>query len=221
MRTSLPQQPCRILGKVSQDQLRSSAADRRERFEDHAVAVQPAILDGGLQHGVFSGNLVGGDGQVFHRAYFNDACVVDEHVDAAEVADGVVDEHGCLVGVGQVGGDEEDVVGGLNGFAIEDAETGAFLGIAGLVAIERAANQGEIGYVVRREARGQGIAGRALRLVTEYALGEVGLARVVLMIQTDNEPSIRVAEKCGFAGREPALYRGESILLFRRPKPEA
>jgi len=88
--------------------------------------------------------------------------------------------------------------GTRHGFAIEDAETGAFLGIAGLVAIERDANQGEIGYVVVREARGRGIASRALRLVTDYALGEVGLERVVLMIQTDNEPSIRVAERCGY-----------------------
>ena len=68
--------------------------------------------------------------------------------------------------------------GTRDGFAIEDAETGAFLGIAGLVAIERDANQAEIGYVVVREARGRGIATRALRLVTDYALGEVGLERV-------------------------------------------
>jgi RimJ/RimL family protein N-acetyltransferase len=88
--------------------------------------------------------------------------------------------------------------GTRDGYAIEDAETGTFLGIAGLVAIEREANQGEIGYIVVREARGRGIASRALRLATDYALGEVGLERVVLMIATDNEPSVRVAERCGY-----------------------
>ncbi|HEX3455112.1 MAG TPA: GNAT family N-acetyltransferase [Gaiellaceae bacterium] len=82
--------------------------------------------------------------------------------------------------------------GTRDGFAIEDAETGAFLGIAALVAIERDANQAEIGYVVAREARGRGIAQRALRLVTDYALGEVGLDRVQLLIDVENEPSVRV-----------------------------
>jgi RimJ/RimL family protein N-acetyltransferase len=48
--------------------------------------------------------------------------------------------------------------GTREGFAVEDAVTGAFLGIAGLVAIEHEANQAEIGYVVEREARGRGMA---------------------------------------------------------------
>lgn len=94
--------------------------------------------------------------------------------------------------------------GTRDGFAVEDAETGDFLGIAGLVAIERDANQGEIGYVVAREARGRGIATRALRLVTDYALGEVGLDRVQLMISVGNTPSFRVAERCGYV-REGVL----------------
>ena len=54
---------------------------------------------------------IGGDGLVFDGADFDDAGVVDEDVDAAEVADGVVDEHGGLGGVGEIGGDEEEVFG--------------------------------------------------------------------------------------------------------------
>ncbi len=57
------------------------------------------------------GAAVSGDGLVFDGADFDDAGVVDEDVDAAEVADGVVDEGDGLGGVGEVGGDEEDVVG--------------------------------------------------------------------------------------------------------------
>ena len=70
------------------------------------------------------GAAVGGDGLVFDGADFDDAGVVDEDVDAAEVADGVVDEHDGLGGVGEVGGDEEDVVGGLDGAAIEEGMAG-------------------------------------------------------------------------------------------------
>jgi RimJ/RimL family protein N-acetyltransferase len=104
--------------------------------------------------------------------------------------------------------------GTRDGFAIEDADTGTFLGMAGLVAIEREANQGEIGYMVVREARGRGIATRALRLVTDYALGEVGLERVQLLIATDNEPSLRVAERCGY--RREGVFRSLYLKPGRR-----
>ena len=110
------------------------------------------------------------------------------------------------------------------GFAIEDAETGAFLGMAGLVAIERDENQAEIGYVVAREARGRGIATRALRLVTDHALGEVGLDRVQLLIDVENEPSLRVAERCGYVreGVLRSLYvkpgrRADMVVYSRLP----
>jgi RimJ/RimL family protein N-acetyltransferase len=117
--------------------------------------------------------------------------------------------------------------GTRDGFAIEDAETGEFLGIAGLVAIEREANQGEIGYVVAREARGRGFASRALRLVTDYALGDVGLDRVQLLIASGNTPSLRVAERCGYLreGVFRSLYfkggrRQDTVIYSRLPSDD-
>jgi RimJ/RimL family protein N-acetyltransferase len=89
------------------------------------------------------------------------------------------------------------------GFAAVDAD-GAFLGMAGVVDLDLAARQGEIGYVVAREARGRGIATRALRLVTDWALDGLGLERVELHIDPENEASLRVAERCG--------YRREGVL---------
>jgi RimJ/RimL family protein N-acetyltransferase len=114
--------------------------------------------------------------------------------------------------------------GSRDGFAIEDAESGAFLGMAGLVAIEREENQAEIGYIVARDARGRGIATRALRLVTDYALGEVGLERVQLLIDAENEPSLRVAKRCGYVreGVTRSLYvkpgrRADMVVYSRLP----
>jgi RimJ/RimL family protein N-acetyltransferase len=101
--------------------------------------------------------------------------------------------------------------GTRDGFAIEDAETGQFLGLAGLVAIEPEASQAEIGYIVAPQARGRGLATRALRLVTDYALGEVGLARVQLLISSGNTPSLRVAERCGY------VHEGVLRSLYTKP----
>ncbi|MGE5272400.1 MAG: GNAT family N-acetyltransferase [Verrucomicrobiota bacterium] len=93
--------------------------------------------------------------------------------------------------------------GSCAGFAIL-AGAGDFLGFAAIVDLDLSARQGEIGYVVAREARGRGVAGRALGLVTEWALEGLGLERVELRIDVANAPSIRVAERAG--------YRREGVL---------
>lgn len=90
------------------------------------------------------------------------------------------------------------------GFAIVDEASGAFLGLAALVQIEPDARQAEAGYIVAPQARGCGVAGRALRLLTEWALDELALERVELRITAENAPSMRVAERCGFV-REGVL----------------
>jgi hypothetical protein len=54
------------------------------------------------------GSAVGGERLVLDGPDFDDAGVVDEDVDAAEVGDGVIDEVFSLFGVGEVGGNQED-----------------------------------------------------------------------------------------------------------------
>jgi RimJ/RimL family protein N-acetyltransferase len=90
------------------------------------------------------------------------------------------------------------------GFAIVDLESGEFLGMAALVWVDMEARQAEAGYIVAPAARGRGVAGRALRLLTDWALTDLGLERVELKITVENEPSIRVAERAGFV-REGVL----------------
>jgi RimJ/RimL family protein N-acetyltransferase len=51
--------------------------------------------------------------------------------------------------------------------------------------------------VVAPRAHGRGVARSALQLLTEWAF-EHGLERVKLRISTDNEASMRVAERCGY-----------------------
>jgi RimJ/RimL family protein N-acetyltransferase len=87
--------------------------------------------------------------------------------------------------------------GSCAGFAIL-GESGTFLGFVAIVDLDLPARQGEIGYVVAREARGRGVAGRALRLVTAWAFDGLRLERVELRIDVGNEPSIRVAERAGY-----------------------
>jgi RimJ/RimL family protein N-acetyltransferase len=93
--------------------------------------------------------------------------------------------------------------GTSHAFAIED-EAGGFLGCVMAFGIEEDARTGELGYVVAPAARGRGVATAALRLLTEWALGERGLLRVELMISAGNDGSKLVAERAGYV-REGVL----------------
>jgi RimJ/RimL family protein N-acetyltransferase len=89
-------------------------------------------------------------------------------------------------------------------FAITDRRSGEVLGGIGLRMPSEGV--GEVGYWVKREARGRGVATRALRLVARWALEEQKLVRVQLTAEPGNAASLRVAEKAGFT-REGLLRR--------------
>ncbi|WP_406514991.1 GNAT family N-acetyltransferase [Streptomyces sp. NBC_00873] len=57
---------------------------------------------------------------------------------------------------------------------------------------------GSIGYIVGAAHRGQKLAARALRTMTEYAHTNVALPWAILEIEPDNHPSIAVARSAGF-----------------------
>lgn len=88
--------------------------------------------------------------------------------------------------------------GSRAGFAILDGPGETFVGMIGFVALRLDDREGEIGYVVAPEARGRGVATRALSLMTAWGFAELGLARIELRAELANPASIRVAERCGY-----------------------
>jgi RimJ/RimL family protein N-acetyltransferase len=69
----------------------------------------------------------------------------------------------------------------------------------GQVLVEaREAGRADVGYWLLPEARGRGLAARALRLLSEWALKQPGIARVQLWTTPANVVSARVAERAGF-----------------------
>lgn len=91
-------------------------------------------------------------------------------------------------------------------FAIADAATGMVLGAIGLRLPSERDHDGSVGYWVAADARRRGVATGALRLVTRWALDELGLRRLELVTLPENVASQRVAEKAGFR-RERVLRR--------------
>ncbi len=83
-------------------------------------------------------------------------------------------------------------------FALTAADGGEVLGSIGVRWLDPEQGVGEVGYWVRREARGRGVATRGLQLVARWTLREVGLARLQLRADERNAPSRRVAQNAGF-----------------------
>ena len=92
------------------------------------------------------------------------------------------------------------------GFIVRSVGGGDFLGFASMFRLDLPAREAEIGYAVAPAARGRGVAGRALALLTAWGLGELGLERLELRIAVTNPASERVAARAGYT-REGILRR--------------
>lgn len=97
-------------------------------------------------------------------------------------------------------------------YAVVDAGSDVLLGA---ISLDPAGDgNGQIGYWVAREARGNGVATRALRLLARWGLAQGGFARVQLLTEPANVASQRVAERAGFTNE--GLLRSYSDLKGRR-----
>jgi RimJ/RimL family protein N-acetyltransferase len=112
---------------------------------------------------------------------------------------------------------------GYGYWAVERRSDGVMIGQLGFADFKRAVTPDietipEMGWLFAREGFGQGYATEAGQAALAWADAVLKAPETVAIIDADNAPSIRVAEKCGFNENEPATYRGEPILLFRRKR---
>jgi [ribosomal protein S5]-alanine N-acetyltransferase len=65
----------------------------------------------------------------------------------------------------------------------------------------------EIGYHVRRDLWGQGLAPEAAGACRDYGFKRLGAARLISLIRPENSPSRRVAEKVGLSLWKQVVWR--------------
>ncbi len=111
---------------------------------------------------------------------------------------------------------------GYGYWVAERREDGAYLGQIGFADFKRDMTPSiedipEMGWIMARHAQGRGYATEAVLAALAWADEALGAREIVAIISHDNAASIRIAEKGGFSSREEAVYKGEPILLFRRP----
>ncbi len=108
-------------------------------------------------------------------------------------------------------------------FAVEDRATGLFVGEAGLCDYHRQLGPAfdpypEMTWSIMPWAQGRGYATEAARAAIEWSEAHLPTDRTVCLIHADNAPSLRVAEKLGFAPTEARMYRDYPAVLMERPR---
>jgi RimJ/RimL family protein N-acetyltransferase len=110
---------------------------------------------------------------------------------------------------------------GYGYWAVERREEGDLIGQIGFSDFKRDMQPSieglpEMGWIFSPHAHGQGYASEAVRAGLAWADEKLKAPIIPAIIDPENAPSIRVAERCGFTEREEATYRGAPILLLRR-----
>jgi len=111
---------------------------------------------------------------------------------------------------------------GMGMWAVERKSDGRMVGHLGFFDMERdmepsLVGQPEMGWIFDRSVHGQGIAAEACQAALGWAEQEFGSVEIPAIINTDNFPSMKLAEKLGFVREPDGVYKGEPIAIFRRP----
>ena len=107
---------------------------------------------------------------------------------------------------------------GYGHWALEELESGALVGRAGLLQPPEWPAL-EVGWMVDRKRWGEGLAGEAGRAAVDWARSELGTAHIISLIAPQNLRSQRVAEKLGERREGRAEVRGHELEIWGADLP--
>jgi len=111
---------------------------------------------------------------------------------------------------------------GMGPWAVEQKSDGRMVGHLGFFQFEREMSpmilgEPEMGWIFDRSVHGQGIAFEACSAALDWAEREIGAGSYPAIIDLDNAPSMKLAERLGFVRQADANYHDAPIGFFRRP----
>ena len=113
---------------------------------------------------------------------------------------------------------------GMGPWVVERRADGRYLGHIGFFEFERdlqpsILGEPEMGWIFDRAAQGQGYASEAGRAALQWADDVLRPDSIPAIIDLENVPSMRLAERLGFVRQPNAIYKDKPIALFRRGRP--
>ena len=106
---------------------------------------------------------------------------------------------------------------GFGLWALEERESGAFVGFAVLVHQEEwteGEHRTEVGWRLDRAFCGRCLATEAAKASVSHGLEHIGLERIISIIQPENGASRRVAEKAGLTLRGETRWRDTPVVWY-------
>ena len=104
---------------------------------------------------------------------------------------------------------------GIGRCAVVLRTTGELVGDCGLIrTLVEERPEVELGWIVRRNHQGRGIATEAAAAWRDYAFDTLDLERIVSMVSEENLASRRVAEKLGMTVEREAMWGGLPHLMY-------
>ena len=106
-------------------------------------------------------------------------------------------------------------------WAIEEKASGRRIGEAGLLSVRREIEPSfhgvpEIGWGLDPATHGKGYATEAGRAILSWGEEKFGRVRMVCIIDPDNAPSLRVADRLGFKQFARTTYKGDPTVILER-----
>ncbi len=74
----------------------------------------------------------------------------------------------------------------------------------------------EVGYLLRKDHWGRGLATEAASALYDYALNTLGNTRITSIIHPENKASIRIAEKNGLSYEKTATWRDNPASIYSK-----
>jgi RimJ/RimL family protein N-acetyltransferase len=112
---------------------------------------------------------------------------------------------------------------GFGLWAVEHRASGAFVGFVGL-AYQDGWSEGEhrteVGWRLDRAYWGRGLATEGAVARVRYGLEDLGLERIISIIQPENLASRRVAEKSGLTLQGETRWRDDDVVWYAIDRPD-
>lgn len=105
---------------------------------------------------------------------------------------------------------------GFGYWAIEEKQTGRFIGQAGFGDFGRFTEPPEIGSAIITSAHGQGYASEAVGAIVQWGDANLDRPRTTCIIHPENAASIRIAEKFGYTETQRTEYKGDPTIVYAR-----
>jgi RimJ/RimL family protein N-acetyltransferase len=110
---------------------------------------------------------------------------------------------------------------GIGLWAVERRSDGRTIGHVGFFDFQRdmtpsIAGEPEMGWIFIPDGQGQGLASEAGRAALDWFDKTFGSMSIPAIIDVENEPSMRLAERLGFERQPDGIYRDKPIAIFRR-----